>query len=111
MMAESPIEAGAPLACTLTALTAEQRVRQQTVFQQVQAAVLELRELPDGYGFRFPADAALLMVLAEFINLERVCCAFFSFTLEVAPESGPIWLRITGREGVKQVLQAELGLS
>jgi hypothetical protein len=57
--------------------------------------------LPDGYAFRFPAEAAWLTHLAVFIAEERHCCPFFTFELVCEPAEGPIWLRLRGREGVK----------
>ena len=99
-----------PIACDLTAMDAEQRERHRTLSGQFQASVQEIRELADGYAFRLPADASMVLMAAEFITLDRLCCPFFTFVLEVEPESGPIWLRLTGREGVKGFLQAELGL-
>jgi hypothetical protein len=44
----------------------------------------------------------------EFISLERLCCPFLGFALEVEPESGPVWLRLTGREGVKAFVREEV---
>jgi hypothetical protein len=70
--------------------------------------VEEIRELPDGLSFRFPAreyDA-----VAEFVALERLCCPFLTFTLDVAPDQGPLILRLTGADGVKAFIAAELGL-
>lgn len=98
-----------PIACNLTALNAEQRIRRQALVQHMRTATQETRELPDGYAFRYPADPALCLTVAEFMTLERLCCPFFSLTLELEREEGPLWLRITGREGVKEFLQAELG--
>jgi hypothetical protein len=69
---------------------------------------IERADLADGYGFRFAADK--LVELVQFIDNERKCCPFMSFELVIAPESGPVWLRMTGPEGTLQVLQAELGL-
>jgi hypothetical protein len=99
-----------PIACNLTGMTAKQRERRQVLAQRVHAAVQEVRDLPDGYAFRFPADPVLCLTAAEFMTLERLCCPFFTFALELVCEGGPLWLRITGRQGVKQFLRAELGL-
>lgn len=98
-----------PIACDLTAMDAEQRERHRTLSGQIETSVEEIRELPDGYALRLPADASTVLMAAEFITLDRLCCPFFTFALEVEPEGGPIWLRLTGREGVKEFLQAELG--
>ena len=99
------------LACDLTRMDVNQRARHQIVMQDLQALVQEVQELPDGFAFRYPADARSCLLVAEFVSLERLCCPFFAFTLDVAPHDGPIWLRITGREGVKQFLLAEMGMA
>ena len=99
-----------PIACDFSAMTAEQRARRQILARQMHAATKEVHELPDGYAFRFSAEPELCLTLAEFMTLERLCCPFFTFRLELEHEGGPMWLRLTGRDGVKQFLRAELGL-
>lgn len=65
-------------------------------------------ELPDGFAFRYPATDSWLASLAEFITLERRCCPFLTFALEVAPERGTTDLRLTGDDRVKAFLAAQL---
>jgi hypothetical protein len=87
-----------PIACTLT--SAEHAQRQQAVrdlFRSVDA----VQELPDGYAFRFPGDDHSFAALAEFIAVERRCCPFFTFTLLVAPDGGPLWLHLRGSMEIK----------
>jgi hypothetical protein len=95
-----------PLACDMAAIPADQRevhfARAEHLFGE---AVQERHELPDGYAFRFRADD--YPHLAAFIANERLCCPFFRFGLELTPARGPIWLRITGGDGVKAFMQAE----
>ena len=98
------------LVCDLTALNAQQRERYQIVLEQLRQSVQEVREVANGYAFRFLAEVSVLLLLAEFIALERGCCLFLDFTLEVEAEHGPAWLTVTGPEGVKEFLRAELGL-
>jgi len=71
-------------------------------------ATSEIRELPDGYAFRLAPDAETLVTAAKFISLERLCCPFLGFALEVELEGGPVWLRLTGREGVKAFIREEV---
>ena len=99
-----------PLTCDITAIAPDQRARHQATTRHVFAAVQARQELTDGYAFRFAADSELLLQIAEFISLERLCCPFFHFTLEVEPEGGPVWLKLTGPAGVKQFLLTEIGL-
>ena len=65
-------------------------------------------DLADGYAFRFAPDK--LVDLARFIDNERKCCPFMTFSLQIGPQGGPIWLQMTGPEGTREVLQAELSL-
>jgi hypothetical protein len=99
-----------PLACNMLALDAEGRKRHQVVSEQLRAAGKEVQELPDGYAFRFPAEQATILLVSEFIARERLCCPFFRFELIAEQEGGPLWLRLRGREGVKEFIKAELGI-
>jgi hypothetical protein len=95
-----------PIACDLTAIPADEREAHETLAEQLfSEAVPERHELADGFAFRFRADQYPLLV--AFIGNERLCCPFFRFVLEVTPGRGPIWLRITGGEGVKEFIQSE----
>ena len=94
-----------PIACNLTAIDVAQRERHRMVVKQLGTVKQETQELSDGYAFRFAAESSLCLLVAEFITLERLCCPFFTFVLEVEAEGGPLWLRMTGREGVKQFIQ------
>jgi hypothetical protein len=69
---------------------------------------VERAAVPNGYAIRFPPDA--LDAVAQFVTNERKCCPFMSFEMTLAPESGPLWLRMTGPEGTRGVLDAELNL-
>lgn len=96
-----------PLVCNPLAIDNEVRPaheeRARALFQH---AILERQELPDGLAFRVKATDYDL--ITAFIAQERLCCPFFHFALEIAPNQGDIWLRITGIEGVKAVLVAGL---
>lgn len=99
--------APAGLACNMSAIPREQRDAHQALGSELFGrAAQETAELADGYAFRFPAER--YADITAFIANERLCCPFFAFTLEVAADRGPIWLRITGREGAKEVMRAEL---
>ena len=72
------------------------------------ASLTEREELADGYAFRLPPS--WLERAARWIAYERKCCPFFAFQMEVAGD-GDVWLRLTGPEGVKPFIVAELGLA
>lgn len=99
------------LVCNVNALTAEQHARLQSILPDLMATAQEIEELADGYAIRFPPDGGTYHAIAEYISLERLCCPFFHFVLEVQPDGGPLWLRLTGPDGVKAFIREELGLS
>jgi len=50
----------------------------------------------------------VLLKAAEFISLEKLCCPFLAFRLDIDAEGGPVKLRLTGREGVKAFIREEI---
>ena len=71
------------------------------------AADRSSRELPDGFEFEFPPDAATVQKVLEFAAGERLCCPFFDIVVRMERERGSVWLRLTGGEGVKQFIKAD----
>lgn len=102
-------EKESPFACDMTAIAPEQRGPHLEMIENLFRSVEQLVELPNGYRFRLPSDSKTLRSAAEFIALERLCCPFFGFTVEVEREGGGIWLTLNGREGVKPFILAEIG--
>jgi hypothetical protein len=96
-----------PFYCDRTALTPEQRKRQQELGKILRSAVLGIQELPDGFEFEFPSDSSNYQALTEFTPLERACCPFFDISIRLEREGGKLWWSLTGREGVKQFIKAE----
>jgi hypothetical protein len=100
-----------PIACDLSAMDAAQRECHRAVIASWRQKIQETVELTDGYAFRFAPDDARFLTLAEFITLERRCCPFLGFALALDPEGGPLWLRLTGREGAKEFMRAAFGIA
>src|SRR5690349_6541910 len=97
-----------PLACDMTAIPAGQRPAHLAKSRELFSQIEETRELPNGYEFRFADQPNGLLKLAEFISFEKLCCPFLRFEIEVEAESGPVWLRLTGRDGVKEFIREEV---
>jgi hypothetical protein len=95
-------------ACNLTVLDKQEREQFASITDALFAAVQETRELENGFAFRFTNQPGQLVQIAKFIERESRCCPFLEFTLKVEPSAGPAWLSITGAEGAKEFLQAEL---
>ena len=97
-----------PFHCDLHSFTSEQRLVHADLTARLVAAILEKRELAEGFAFRLDAEKAPPDVIGQWIELERKCCPFFGFRLDVEPERGAIWLQLNGRVGVKDFIRAEL---
>jgi hypothetical protein len=98
-----------PLACVPGAIPMNERLQHFALARKLlNQQATERTDLVDGYSFRF--DAEKLLELTQFIDNERKCCPFMTFRLKIGPQAGPIWLRITGPESTRKVLQAELSL-
>ncbi len=102
-------DAASPFACDMNAIEPAQREHHLAAAREVFQAVQSIRELPTGYAFQLPNETRLLIRSAEFIAYERLCCPFFGLAIEVEPERGALWLQLTGREGVKPFIEAEIG--
>ena len=86
-----------------------ERRTHQNVVREIFGAVITIDEVADGYVFEVPATAELLVRTGEFIRLERLCCPFFGFTIELPPSAASFRLFVTGPEGVKPFIRAEFG--
>jgi hypothetical protein len=97
-----------PFACDRSALTPEQRKRHfDELSPALRARKLSIHELRDGFEFEFPPDTTTFQLVSEWVTGERLCCPFFDIDEHVEREHGHLWLRLTGREGVKQFIRAD----
>lgn len=102
-------EEESPFACDMTAIAPDRRGEHLATIEKLFRSVVSQLELPNGYAFMLPNEPDVLLSVAQFIALERLCCPFFGFGVEVAREGGPVFLSLTGREGVKPFIMAEIG--
>jgi hypothetical protein len=96
-----------PFACNLRALNASERQQQRELGTRLLKSLLDTREFADGYAFELDGRRISLHDLATWIDLERRCCPFFDFHLELRRNNGPVTLRLTGREGIKAFIRSE----
>jgi hypothetical protein len=93
-----------PLACVPSAMTKTQREKYHLLLDNLSSSPKKISELADGYRVCYPAESTMIMNLAEFISLERLCCPFLHFALVVEPNQA-VSLHLTGPEGVKKLLK------
>jgi len=93
--------------CNLNALTPEERNHRQILLRAVARTIIGRSELANGFEFSFDAARLDLAALGEWIALERRCCPFLHVRLDLEP-SGKTVLALTGGQGVKEILRAEM---
>ncbi len=104
----APAKHESPFACVESALSpAERKQHFQEYGPRLRARLQRIHELPDGYEFAFSRDPGTYQMLSTWMYQERLCCPFFDLDLRIDREGGPVWLRLTGREGVKDFITAE----
>ena len=98
-----------PLVCDLSKLTVSERRQLEAVVAELFPSANEVRALPDGYALGYlDASAETISKMAEFITYDRLCCGFLTHALVSEPLEGITWLRMTGRDGAKEVLAADV---
>lgn len=97
-----------PFACVMSALSpAERKQHFEEYGPRLRKSLREIRELPNGYEFAFATDKDTYQVLSTWMFQERLCCPFFDLELRIDREGGSTWLRLTGRDGVKDFMREE----
>ena len=94
-------------ACNVQAIPPELRSVHAANTQRLVTSIQEVQALPTGYALRLPNETDILQTLIAFLSFERLCCPFFHFQLEIEPEQGPVWFRLTGATDMKSFIQRE----
>ena len=97
----------APLACDLKAFQPEERKHWRQLLDQLTAAVVEVRELSNGYALDINTRRMSVVEVAQWADLERKCCPFFNFQLDLHGDDGTLWLGLAGLEGVKDFIMLD----
>ena len=96
--------------CNLNALSDSQRERYRHLTRILDESRQSVKELNDGYAFRFKAESQLIQDAAEFIVYERLCCPFFNFELTIESDTNRMWLHLRGQNGIKEFIRSEFNL-
>src|SRR5947207_15727273 len=96
--------------CVPGAIAPGERVAHFVLGYRLFAKLAEERiDLPSGIALRLAAEN--FSEVARFVANERKCCPFLHIEVEIAPDGGPMWLRLTGPPGTRELIEAELGLA
>jgi hypothetical protein len=94
----------------MNALNETQRERYKELTQNLNQSRQSVKELTDGYAFRFKAESQMILDTAEFIVYERLCCPFFNFELTVEADTNRLWLNLRGQNGIKEFIRYEFNI-
>lgn len=94
-------------ACRLGALTPVERAQQKELRATLLQGTTRVADDAEGFTFHFAADVPPATVIA-WVQMERRCCPFLRFTLDVPEEDGPSRLRVWGAPGAKAFVAAEM---
>jgi hypothetical protein len=99
-----------PFICNLNALSDSQKDRYRQLTRILDESGQSVKELSDGYAFRFKAESQLILDAVEFIVYERLCCPFFNFELTVESDTNRMWLNLRGQNGIKEFIRSEFNI-
>lgn len=92
--------------CKLT--TPELQEHKATVLASLKKKMREKKELKNGFAYKFDNTKMILDELTSFVSDEKECCDFLSFKIFQSTDKKATWLEISGPEGVKDFITAEL---
>ena len=92
-----------PVACSLSDPTLRQRLEQlrTSLFSRTRA----VSEDVSGVTFTFDTTDTNVDALLNVVRLERQCCPFLHFRIEIAPEPGMLSLHLGGNEEARAFIQ------
>jgi len=94
-----------PLACNLKAFTHDERLEWRKLIDEVRAAAaVPPQELTYGYAFKINPSQVSITKVAQWIDLERKCCPFLDFQVDLHGANGSLSLALTGGKGVKEFI-------
>lgn len=94
------------IACNTKAISAAERPRYNGLVGKLRRSIRDRRELPDGYAFRLDEQSITLADVTEWIRMERLCCPFLVFQIEVSGSNQNVQLTLRGPTGTKAIIES-----
>lgn len=101
----SETEARGPIACDMTALSAAERQRYDSLRPRVLEALDHVQEIPIGFLLRIGGSVSVAEV-AEWAEMEHRCCAVLDIDLSLRAD-GTTWIQMGGSAAIKEFLKEE----
>lgn len=90
-----------PIACSLDKAQLEER---KALVDRLAQCATERSALPSGFALRFDRESGVVSQLASFIELERACCPFLTFRIDVRAGDS-VWLELTGPAAAQEIIR------
>jgi hypothetical protein len=90
-----------PIACALDKAQFEER---KALVDRIAQRAIERKAIPSGFALRFGRESGLVSQLASFVELERACCPFLTFRIDVRAGDS-VWLELTGPAAAQEIIR------
>ena len=94
------------IACNMNAISKAQRPHYDELMKRLRRSIQDRTELADGFTYKLDPNGIALQQIGDWMALERLCCPFLTFNLEVKND-GMTQLSMRGPEGTKLVLKED----
>jgi len=84
---------------------AEKAEKKELLKTEIFSQVTKVEEVNNGYILNFEDKDDILLKLTDYLMIEKECCPFFIFDLNIKPNSNGISLKISGQDGAKEMLK------
>lgn len=109
-MTRTSTDSAVALICVPDAIAPAERAAHFELGRRLFTELAEDRiDLPAGVAVQLAVDE--LPRVARFIANERKCCPFLHVEVTIAARGSSMWLRLTGPQGTRELIEAELGLA
>jgi len=106
--ASKSVHGDTPIACDLTVFSLSERMEHLALAKSLFQRARQIMEHDDGFTFVFEKSPSLDLQVENWISKEKRCCPFFSFELSSTNMPPLLNLKISGPDGAKEILRAEL---
>ena len=90
-----------PIACALDKAQFDER---KALVDRLAQRATERKAIPNGFALRFGRESGLVSQLASFIEVERACCPFLTFRIDVRAGDS-VWLELTGPAAAQEIIR------
>jgi len=73
--------------------------------------IKQVKIIDAGYSLRFGPEAISLILVCDWLQIERICQPFLRMKLSCESNQGPVWLDVSGPSGTQDFLKSEYGLN